>query len=177
MKLVFKQYKSNFITYEKPPLLSKNDNSNALKYFACQVKSDDTSMKLSLLTDKILRFDNGSFFNSLSGFSLYWDYKNNNEYISQKLTDSSTTDRINLKADSIDGSVLNGIRKSILYSFVSNKPPGYKIFCSPVTIHYKKINRKIKNFNNSLDYWYWSDYFTNISWYCLYSITRQQSIT
>ena len=78
--------------------------------------------------------------------SIFWDLvlisiiKNNNEYLSRKITVLSTIDRSHLKADCIDGSVLNGNKKPILYSFVLYKPPGYKIFCSPETI-LKKINK------------------------------------
>ena len=142
--MILKQNISKFITYEiTPGIYSHNDISNALKSFDCQAKYDNITMKTNLITDKILRFDINSFFNSLLGFKAYWDCKINKEYIRQKVTDLSTIDIIHLKADCIDGSVLNGIKKPILYSFVLNKPPGYKKFCSPETIHYKKINKTV----------------------------------
>ena len=50
-----------------------------------------------------------------------------------------------MKCDCIDGSVLNGIRQKILFSFVLDKLPGYKVFCEPETIHYKKINKAVLN--------------------------------
>ena len=50
-----------------------------------------------------------------------------------------------MKCDCIDGSVVNGIREPILFSFVLDKPAGYKIFCEPETIHYKKINKSVLN--------------------------------
>ena len=50
-----------------------------------------------------------------------------------------------MKCDVIDGSVVNGIRQPILYSFVLDKPSGYKVFCEPETIHYKKINKSVLN--------------------------------
>ena len=50
-----------------------------------------------------------------------------------------------MKCDCIDGSIQDGIRKPILYSFVLDKPSGYKIFCEPETIHYKKINKSVLN--------------------------------
>ena len=52
---------------------------------------------------------------------------------------------IYLKTNVIDGSVVNGIREPILFSFVINKPSGYKVFCEPETIHYKKINKSVLN--------------------------------
>ena len=50
-----------------------------------------------------------------------------------------------MKCDAIDGSVVNGIRQPILYSFVLDTPSGHKVFCEPETIHYKKINKSILN--------------------------------
>ena len=52
--------------------------------------------------------------------------------------------KIQLKRDDvIDGSIVGGLRQPILFSFVSNKGPGCKIFCEPETIHYKKINKSV----------------------------------
>ena len=39
-----------------------------------------------------------------------------------------------LKSDCFDGSVLNGVRQPIPYSFILCKPSGYKVFCEPETI-------------------------------------------
>ena len=50
-----------------------------------------------------------------------------------------------MKCDCIDGSIQNGLREPILYSFVLNKLPGYKVFSEPETIHYKKINKYALN--------------------------------
>ena len=50
-----------------------------------------------------------------------------------------------MKADVIDGSVVDGVREPIIYSFVLDKPSGYKIFCEPETIQYKKINKSFLN--------------------------------
>ena len=50
-------------------------------------------------------------------------------------------DKVHLKCDCVDGSIVNGIRESILFSFNLSKPPGYKIIKEPTTILYKKINR------------------------------------
>ena len=50
-----------------------------------------------------------------------------------------------MKCDAIDGSVVDGVRQPILYSFVLDKPSGYEVFCEPETIHYKKINKSVLN--------------------------------
>ena len=57
----------------------------------------------------------------------------------------SVINKILLKCDCIDGSVLNGIRQPILYSFVLDKPSGYEVFSQPETVHYKKVNKSILN--------------------------------
>ena len=86
-------------------------------------------------------FDEKSFFNTVLGFTSGWDYKHYNEYTSQKNLNLSATKKTHLKCDVIDGSVLNGIRQPILFSFVLDKKPVYKIVSEPETIHFKK--RKI----------------------------------
>ena len=58
-----------------------------------------------------------------------------------KFWNSNTVNKIHLKCDIIDGSVVDGVRQPILYSFVLDKRPGYKVFCEPETIHYKKLNK------------------------------------
>ena len=50
-----------------------------------------------------------------------------------------------MKCDVIDGSVVNGLRQPIFYSFVLDKLPGYEVFSEPETIHYKKINKSVLN--------------------------------
>ena len=94
------------------------------------------------------------FFHTFLGFSPYWDYKPNNSnhvlipgvYPSDKIIlNLNTKDKIHLKCDAIDGSVVNGIRQPILFSFVLDKPPGYKVFSEPETIHYKKIKKSVLN--------------------------------
>ena len=49
-----------------------------------------------------------------------------------------------MKCDVIDGSVVNGLRQPILYSFKLDKRPGYEVFSEPETIHYEK-NKSVLN--------------------------------
>ena len=87
----------------------------------------------------VLRFDKKSFFNTILGFTTNWVYKKYaNVYYSEKNRNLSTIDKIDLKCDCINGSVINGVRRPILFSFVLDKPAGYKVFCEPETIQYKK---------------------------------------
>ena len=50
-----------------------------------------------------------------------------------------------MKCGCIDGSIQDGVRQPILFSFVLDKLSGYKVFCEPETIHYKKINKSVLN--------------------------------
>ena len=50
-----------------------------------------------------------------------------------------------MKCDCIHGSIQDGVRQPIPFSFVLDKPSGYKVFCEPETIHYKKINKSVLN--------------------------------
>ena len=53
---------------------------------------------------------------------------------------SSIINKIHLKCDVFNVSFQDGVRQTVLFSFVLNKPSGYKVFCQPETIHFKKIN-------------------------------------
>ena len=120
-----------------------------------QIEYDDISMKTKIILKYIggrkmfvlgtLRFDERSFVHTLLGFSPYWDYKPPGVYTSDKILNINTINKIQLKCDVIDVSVVDGVRQSILYSFVLDKPSGYKVFCEPETIHYKKINKSVLN--------------------------------
>ena len=57
-----------------------------------------------------IRFDEKSFFSTILGFTSGWDYKHYNKYISQKIVHLSSTNKIHLKCDVIDGSIQDGVR-------------------------------------------------------------------
>ena len=159
IKLVLDEYNSSFITYELDPgIYTFKDISEALFNILqsdcpgdCNVivmEYDDIKMKTKLnVKTRILaiRFDEKSFFSTILGFTSGWDYKHYKKYISQKIVNLSNTNKIHLKCDAIDGSVVNGVRQPILYSFVLDKRAGYKVFCEPETIHYKKIKKSVLN--------------------------------
>ena len=120
-----------------------------------QIEYDDISMKTKVILEYIggqkmfvlgtLRFDERSFFHTLLGFTPHWDYKPPGVYTSDKIWNINTIIKNLLKRDVIDGSVDDGVRQPILYSFVLDKKPGYKVFCEPETIHYEKINKSVSN--------------------------------
>ena len=159
IKLVLDEYNSSFITYElEPGIYTFKDISEALLNIiqfeypgpsnVIDIEYDDITMKTKLDVKAgiiAIRFDEKSFFSTILGFTPGWDYKHYNKYISQKIVNLSNTNKIHLKCDVIDGSVVNGIKHPILFSFALDKKPGYKVFSEPETIHYKKINKSVLN--------------------------------
>ena len=81
------------------------------------------------------RFDEKSFCSTILGFNPHWENKHYIEYINQKTVSSSGTNKIHLKCDVFDGSVVNGLRLPVLYSFVLDQPAAYKVTSEPETIH------------------------------------------
>ena len=159
VKLVLDEYNSSFTTYKlEPGIYTFKDISEALFNIlqseypgpsnVIDIEHDDITMKTEMLVKSgiiAIRFDEKSFFSTILGFTPGWDYKHYNKYTSQKIVNLSNTNKIHLKRDAINGSVVNGLRQPILYSFVLDKLPGYKVFSEPETIHYKKINKSVLN--------------------------------
>ena len=50
-----------------------------------------------------------------------------------------------MKYDGIDDFVVNGMQKPIFPGFVLDKPPGFKVFCQPETILYRKKYKSVMN--------------------------------
>ena len=170
IQLISKEINSHFITYELTPgIYTIQDISDDIQTFSghqetIQTEYDDISMRTTIVlkfkNEKMkfalgtLRFEKQSFFHTLLGFSPYWDYKPNNSshvlipgvYPSDKIIlNLNTIDKIHLKCDCNDSSIQDGVRQPILFSFVLDKPSGYKVFCEPETIHYKKTNKSVLN--------------------------------
>ena len=159
IKLVLDEYNSSFITYElQPGIYTFKDISEALFNIlqpeypgpsnVIVIEFDDITSKTKLDVKSgiiAIRFDEKSFFSTILGFTPGWDYKHYNKYISRKIVNLSNTNKIHLKCDCINGSIQNGLRQPILFSFVLEEPAGYKILCEPETIHYKKINKSVLN--------------------------------
>ena len=166
IRLILKQYNEKFITYGLDPgnytiedlkkaVYPLGDHEGTL-----QIAYDVLDKKVKLILTQFgetfgtLRFDEKSFFHTLLGFEPYWDYKPTNAfnsngegvYTSDKtILNLNTINKIHLKCDCIDGSVQDGVRQPIFFSFLLDKPNGYKVFCQPETIHYKKINKSVLN--------------------------------
>ena len=168
IQLILKQYISHFVTYELTPgIYTIQDISDTVHTFSGHseiIEYDDITRKTKIILKYkggqknfglgTLRFDKKSFFHTLLGFEPYWDYKPTKSnhvaipgvYTSDKIIlNLNTINKIHLKCDSIDGSIQDGVRQPILFSFVLDKPSAYKVFCEPETIHYKKINKSVLN--------------------------------
>ena len=159
IKLVLDEYNSSFIIYElEPGIYNFKDISEVLFNIlqteypgssnVIDIEYDDITMKTKLVVrDGIIaiRFDEKSFFSTILGFTSGWDYKHYNKYISQKIVNLGSINKLHLKCDIIDGSIVDCFRQPILYSFVLDKLPGYKVFSEPETVHYKKINKSVLN--------------------------------
>ena len=100
-----------------------------------------------------LGFDEKSFFIKCLGFTTYWDYKPTNiihadssgANSSEKNVDQGAINKIHLKCDVIDGSVLKRVGQPILYNFVLDKALGYNVFCQTETIHCKGMKKAVWN--------------------------------
>ena len=132
VKLVLDEYNSSFITYElNPGIYNYRDLSEAL-FYILQSEYPQSGSEILITLDYItrktklvvnsgiiaIRFDENSFFSTILGFTEGWNYKHYNQNLSQKIVNLSNTNKIHLKCDAIDLSVVNGDRQPILYSFV-----------------------------------------------------------
>ena len=166
IRLILEQYNEKFVTYELEPgnysiediqksVHPLGDHEGTLK-----IEYDDSNKKVKLILTRFgstfgtLRFDEKSFFHTILGFDPYWDYKPTNAihadapgvYTTDKIVlNVNTIKKIHLKCDIIDGSIQDGVRQPVLFTFVLDKPSGCKVFCEPETIHYKKINKSVLN--------------------------------
>ena len=161
IQLILKEYNPHFITYElSPGIYTNKDISDIVQTFSghsdiIEIEYYDINMKTKIILKYndwrenfglgTLRFDKKSFFHTFLGHDPNFDYKVPGVFTSDKILNLNTTNKIHLKCDCIDGSIQNGVRQPILFTFVLDKPSGYKIFCEPETIHYKKINKSVLN--------------------------------
>ena len=94
---------------------------------------DTTSMKSVLTTSNLILFNSEL---KLLGFTLT-DYPSGT-HTSEKPVMISIIDKVHLKCDCVDGSIVNGLQEQILFSFNLSAPPGYKIKKEPPLFCMKK---------------------------------------
>ena len=114
---------------------------------------DDIRLKSNFKTDQTLFFTGKSFFYTILGFTKSHSYPVKDiegfyqliagSYTSDRPINITGTDNILLKCDCINGSIVNGTREAILYSFALSSPPGHKIYKKPRVKLFKKITKSV----------------------------------
>ena len=114
---------------------------------------DDIRLKSNLKINQTLIFTNKSFFYTILGFTQSHQGPLNDiegfyqilpgSYQSNKPISITADDKVHIKCDCIQGSIVNGVRESILYSFALSAPPGHKIYKEPRVKLFKKINKSV----------------------------------
>ena len=64
-------------------------------------------------------------------------------YKSDRPINTTGNDKVHLKSDCVNGGIVNGVRKPILYSFAVSSPPGRKIHKKPSIELFKKVNYSV----------------------------------
>ena len=132
---------NDFVEIELPPgvyelvdiiRIMKQKLSDSDFEFEFNIEADTISMKSVLTTSNPIYFN--SKLNELLGFTN--THYIEGTHISEKPVMITTTDKVHLKCDCVDGSIVNGIREQILVSFNLSAPPGYKIIKEPNIILY-----------------------------------------
>ena len=138
-----------------PVIYEVDDLNNTLKFILpdnvkVSVTNDDIRIKSNLKINQTLIFTEKSFFYTILGFT---QSRSNpldsfhqliaGSYESDKPINITGIDKVHLKCDCIQGSIVNGIREPILYSFALSSPPGHKKYKEPRVKLFKKINKSV----------------------------------
>ena len=141
-----------------PGIYEVVDLNNTLKYILpdnvkVNVTIDDIRLKANLKTNQTLIFTGKSFFYTILGFTRSRSYPLDDidgfyqliagSYKSDKPINFTGIDKIHLKCYCIQGSIVNGIREPILYSFALSSPTGHKIYKEPRIKLFKKVNKSV----------------------------------
>ena len=142
----------------EPGIYEVVDLNNTLKYILpdnvkVSITIDDVRLKSNLKINQTIIFTEKSFFYTILGFTRSHCYPLDDidgfyqiiagSYTSEKPINITGIDKIHLKCDCIQGSIVNGIREPILYSFALSSPPGHKIYKEPRVKLFKKINKSV----------------------------------
>ena len=141
-----------------PGLCENVDLNNTLNHILpdnvkINVTIDDIRLKSNLKINQTWLFTEKSFFYTVLGFTQSRSYPLDDIegfyqltpglYKSDKHINITGIDKIHLKCNCILGSIINGIREPILYSFVLSSPPGHEINKEPRIKLFKKINKSV----------------------------------
>ena len=141
-----------------PGIYEVADSNDVLKYILpdnvkVTITIDDIRLKSKLKINQTLIFTNKSFFYTILGFTQSHQGPLNDiegfyqilpgSYKGDKPINITGVDKVHLKAECIQGSIVNGVREPILYSFALSSPPGHKIIKGPRVKLFKKINKSV----------------------------------
>ena len=117
---------------------------------------DDVRIKsnlTNLTTNKTIRFTKKSFFYTILGFTQSHSGELGDierfiqlipgSYQSDKPINITGIDKVHLKSDCINGSIVNGVRELILNSFALSSPPGRITYKEPRKKLFKKVNKPV----------------------------------
>ena len=114
---------------------------------------DDIGIKSIFKTNQTLIFTKKSFFYTIleyiqSQSRALGDIEGFNQltpgsYKCDKPINITNSDEVHINCDFVDGSVLNGVRQPILYSFALDKPPERITYKEPRIKLFEKINKHV----------------------------------
>ena len=141
-----------------PGVYEVADLNNTLKYILpddvkVNVTIDDIRLKSNLKNNQTLIFTEKSFFYSLLGYTQSHQGPLNEiegfyqllpgSYKGDKPINITEIDKVHSKCDCLQGSIVNGIREPILFSFALSSAPGHKIYKEPRIKLFKKVNKSV----------------------------------
>ena len=141
-----------------PGIYEVVDLNNSSKYILpdnvkVSVTIDDVKLKSNLKTNQTLIFTEKSFFHTFLGFNRSRSYPLDDIkgfyqliaglYKSDRPINITGIEKIHLKCDCNNGSIVNGFREPILYSFALSSPPGHKIYKEPRIKLFKMVNKSV----------------------------------
>ena len=145
--LDLRNFQSERTGYTLPPgIYEVSDINTTLNYLLphivkVSITIDGNRLKSNLNFIQTLIFTKRCCFNTILGFTQSHQGALNDieglyqilpgKFKSDKPINDTGIDKVNLKFDCINGSIVNGTREPILYSFALNKPPGRRIFREP----------------------------------------------
>ena len=141
-----------------PGIYEVVDLKNTLKHILpdnvkVNITIDDVRLTSNLKTNQTLIFTEKSFLYTILGFTRSRFYLLDDidgfyqfvagSYKSYKPFNITRIDKIHLKCDCIQVSIVNGVREPILCSFALSSRPGHKIYKEPRIKLFKKINKSV----------------------------------
>ena len=142
----------------EPNIYNAVDLNNTLKNILpvnvkISVTIDEKKYKSNLKINQTLIFTNKSFFYTILRFTQSHSYPWDDidgfyqlipaSYKSNKSINITRVEKVHLKCIVVDGSIVNGVREPIFYSFALDQPPGHKIYKEPKVKLFKKINKRV----------------------------------